>query len=333
MSNVKTQHLLIWLKNELGIDNITLTALTGDAGFRCYYRFKHLNTSYIAVDAPPKYSNNQAFVDIQSLLQECQLNVPQIIAKDLTKGFFCLSDMGDDLLANKLTKANANEYYGQALSQLAQVVTNPKVEPDVLPNYDEDFIRLELGIFSQWLVEKHLAISLSDNEKRQLTECFDYLVDTISKQPKVFMHRDFHSRNIMVLPDNQLGIIDFQDAVYGPITYDLVSLVRDCYIRWPEDIVQPIVEQYRQLMQKHFSDEVFTKCCWHEWFDLTGLQRHLKASGIFARLHHRDGKPGYLKDIPLTLTYIQDVSAQYDRLSFLHRLIVERIIPAMEKEK
>lgn len=326
---MRTQQLKAWLAQELDAEHIELMPLTGDAGFRCYFRFNHNHSSYIAVDAPPEYSNNQAFVNIQQFLDRQELRVPAIIAKNLELGFFCLSDFGDELLADRINHNNVSQYYTRALEQLQQVVSKGNLNAVSLPDYNADFIRQELAIFSQWLLSTHLSLRLDDGEKLALAQCFDFLVDEILSQPTGFMHRDFHSRNIMVLADNELGIIDFQDAVVGPITYDLVSLLRDCYVRWPDDIVQPLVEQYRLTMQSKYLTENLSQENWQKWFDLTGVQRHIKASGIFARLHHRDGKSGYLKDIPLTLTYIQDISAQYGKLNFLHSLVKNRVIPAI----
>lgn len=326
---MRTQQLKVWLAQELGTEHIELMPLTGDAGFRCYFRFNHNNFSYIAVDAPPEYSNNQAFVNIQKFLAQQGLRVPEIIAKSIELGFFCLSDFGDELLADRINHNNVSQYYAHALEQLQQVVSTGNLKTVSLPDYDADFIRQELAIFPQWLLSTHLSLKLDEDEQQELAQCFDFLVEEILLQPAVFMHRDFHSRNIMVLADQELGIIDFQDAVVGPITYDLVSLLRDCYVRWPDEIVQPLVEQYRLAMQSKYVTEDLSQENWQKWFDLTGVQRHIKASGIFARLHHRDGKSGYLKDIPLTLTYIQDISAQYDKLSFLHRLVKDRVIPTL----
>lgn len=331
MNTLRTGHLLQWLKHYFSAEEITLTPLTGDAGFRCYYRFQHKNQSYIAVDAPPKLSNNQAFIQVQEYLLSAKVNVPIVLAKDLEQGFFCLSDFGDILLADKLSEENMQHHYSKAIVELEKInLCAPSIRAN-LPVYDDAFITTELMIFQQWLLEKHLGIVLSAQENKKLTACFDYLLAAITEQPKVFMHRDFHSRNIMLLENGQLGIIDFQDAVQGPVVYDLVSLLRDCYIRWPDQLLAPLIEDYRLQIQAHFPNENITKEKWQYWFDLTGLQRHLKASGIFARLHHRDQKSNYLADIPLTLTYIKDVSAQYDKLSFLHELVTERVTPALNK--
>ena len=324
---------------------IELQPMAGDAGFRHYYRFNFKGQSLVAVDAPPKYSNNEAFVAISQALINEKINVPKIIALDLEQGFLCITDFGHQLLADTLVKTtladDVQKIYAQAISLLPAIskanVLKSKVgelkrgnDQYQLPIYDQGFIELELEIFTQWLLKKHLHIELLDDEKKQLKQCFSFLTVSALSQPKVTMHRDYHSRNIMVLNDNSLGIIDFQDAVIGPITYDIVSLLRDCYTRWPENVIQPLFKYFCQLMAKQYSLEYIKEQQWQEWFDLIGLQRHLKASGIFCRLYYRDNKGGYLKDIPLTLSYINDVSAKYPELSFLHHLIKSQVLPAMQ---
>lgn len=338
MSNLRTRDLLQWLESHFSAQNISLIPLTGDAGFRRYFRFYNhnshdhkLNPCYIAVDAQVQLSNNQAFVDVQHILQDLGVNVPKIIAVDLQNGFLCLSDFGDTVLSERLSSENMQHYYAKAIVELSKMLKCQTAVVEKLPDYNAAFILTELAIFSEWLLEKHLGIYLTADEKIALNACFDVLVSAIIAQPKVFMHRDYHSRNIMLLSDNKLGVIDFQDAVKGPVIYDLVSLLKDCYVRWPKQSITPLMEDYRQQVQGYFPDENLSKEKWQYWFDLTGLQRHIKASGIFARLHHRDNKSGYLADIPLTLTYIQDVSAQYDKLSFLHELVTKRVMPAVNK--
>ena len=331
MSNLRTTALSHWLESQFSTQKINLLPLTGDAGFRRYFRFAYQSKSYIAVDAPVKLSNNQAFLNVQEILKDVSGNVPNIIHADLEQGFLCLSDFGDMVLSERLSSDNMQKYYAKAIVELDKMLTCSSVSVSTLPLYDEKFIFTELSIFTEWLLEKHLAIYLTADEKIALTCCFDELVSAMVEQPKVFMHRDYHSRNIMQLSNDELGIIDFQDAVQGPVIYDLVSLLRDCYVRWPNQLIAPLIEDYRLQVQNYFPNETLTKEKWQYWFDLTGLQRHIKASGIFARLYHRDSKSGYLADIPLTLSYIQDVSAQYDKLTFLHELVSKRVIPALNK--
>lgn len=326
-----------WLCNYFKVDLITLVPLTGDAGFRAYYRFSVNGISYIGVDALPDKSNNLAFVEIQKTLQHKKINVPDIVTYDLELGFLCLSDFGDMLFSDFLTLNNMDKSYQEAIALLPLIASTPLPSNYTLPNYDNEFITLECNIFTEWLLSKHLNITLSEEEITQLHSCFSLLVQSALEQPQVFMHRDFHSRNLMLIDSAlkpqeenlQLGVIDFQDAVIGPITYDVVSLLRDCYVKWPDENVNRLFQYFCQLINvdNKYTDADQEK--WQRWFDLMGLQRHVKASGIFARLFHRDNKSGYLKDIPLTLSYIVDISAKYKELSFLHDLVLHKVIPSL----
>lgn len=336
-----------WLCHYFKVDSITLTPLTGDAGFRVYYRFTNNGISYISVDAIPDKSNNLAFVEIQKVLQQKNINVPDIISYDLSQGFMCLSDFGNRLFSDVLTPDDMEICYKQAIKLLPLIAEAPLPENYKLPSYNADFVYLECNIFTEWLVDKHLNIILGEQECSQLTSCFTLLVDNALEQPQVIMHRDFHSRNLMILESDKvteertskpkaiesnnlkLGVIDFQDAVVGPITYDVVSLLRDCYIKWPDENVNTLFQYFCQLINVDNKYTDVSQEQWQRWFDLMGLQRHIKASGIFARLFHRDNKTGYLKDIPLTLSYIVDISAKYKELSFLHDLVLNKVIPSL----
>ena len=344
-----------WLNQCFKQTNLVLTPMTGDAGFRHYYRFNADGYSYIAVDAPPTQSNNDAFVMVQQAFEQKNIQVPQLIEVDLIQGFFCLSDFGDILLADvlaavkpapleedehseKSSTKSMQGYYQQAIDLLPAISQVKTTQP--LPLYNKAFIHRELTIFKEWLLEVHLHINLSSDDNHQLQQCFDFLIANALSQPQVTMHRDYHSRNIMLLDNGSLGIIDFQDAVQGPITYDIVSLLRDCYTRWSDKQIAPLFEYFCQGItlssSQGLSPHDLTKVSrqqWQIWFDLMGLQRHLKASGIFARLFHRDNKNGYLNDIPLTLSYISDISAHYPELDFLHQLITEQVLPAMQLKR
>jgi aminoglycoside/choline kinase family phosphotransferase len=319
-----------WLSQQFSEENIQLTALSGDAGFRCYFRFFLNGNSYIAVDAPPDKSNNAAFVFMQKSLNKQNILVPEIVAVDLALGFFCLADFGETLLADILTQENMVNTYQKAIEILPHIQLALPDKTIELPNYNTAFVELELNIFPEWLLTEHLSITLTDNEQQQLKHCFSFLTDNILSQPQVLVHRDYHSRNIMVLENGELGIIDFQDAVIGPITYDIVSLLRDCYLKWPDENVTLLLSNYISTIAKQYSLTHIPLEQWQRWFDLTGIQRHIKASGIFARLHHRDNKSGYLNDIPLTLSYIVEISHKYPELAFIHQLLLEKVLPAME---
>lgn len=307
-------------------EGLVLSPLSGDAGFRSYYRFSSHGVCYLAVDAEPKYSNNAGFIAVASALAEQNLNVPTIIHHDLSQGFMCLSDFGDVLFSDDLSLATAEKLYNQAIDILPKIAAAKVSDEYNLPLYDRRFIETELEIFTQWLLGQHLSIELTEDEQCKIEQCFSFLVESALEQPQVFMHRDYHCRNIMVLANKELGIIDFQDAVKGPITYDIVSLLRDCYVRWPDELVENLFDSYCQKVTPLLPD-VVTQAQWQRWFDLMGLQRHIKASGIFARLYHRDDKKNYLKDVPLTLDYIVDISQKYPELTYLTALVKEKVKP------
>ena len=325
LNDSRQAQLITWLNHVFTESEITLVAMSGDAGFRRYFRFTANNQAYIAVDSPAQWCNNSAFVAIQQRFAEAQIQVPVIVAEDEAAGFFCLSDLGDVLLSDIVTERTMEELYQQAIDILP---TLSSLECNDLPEFDGEFVQRELTIFTEWLVNKHLSLTLSEQEQQQLAQCFSVLTASALAQPQVLMHRDFHSRNIMQT-NGQLAVIDFQDAVKGPITYDIVSLLRDCYLKWPNEQVLSLFSYFitLQASQHHLAN--ITAEQWQKWFDLMGLQRHLKASGIFARLHHRDNKPNYLKDIPLTLSYIVDISQQYSELAFLGTLVSQRVLPAL----
>ena len=326
--------------------------MSGDAGFRRYFRFIANNIHYIAVDSPVKYCNNHAFLAVGIGLNSQQINTPDVLFVDIGEGFFCLQDFGDQLLADSLSSDTMESLYRRAIEILPKVAATSQTmtmstanlkssdKPDSLsdyslpdyslPKYDRAFITTELGIFTQWLLDEYLNLSLSETESRELGRCFELLTNNALEQPQVTMHRDFHSRNLMILSNNELGVIDFQDAVVGPITYDIVSLLRDCYVRWPDDQVESLFEHFISLISPQLTETDITMHTWKRWFDLMGVQRHVKACGIFARLLLRDNKPHYIKDIPLTLSYIKDVCSDYKELEFLSAFVSDKVIPAVE---
>ena len=328
LEDLRQLQLSQWLVKHFDIKHCSLTALNGDAGFRRYFRFIMNNQSYIAVDSPVDTCNNAAFINIQQKLKAVNVSVPKVVAHNDIEGFFCLSDLGEIELSSLLTLENMSSLYAEAIDLLPKISNMSTAQ---LPVYNADFIQLELNIFKEWLLKTHLNIELSSKEQQQLNNCFEFLITSAIEQPQVAMHRDFHSRNIMVI-DNNFAVIDFQDAVVGPITYDIVSLLRDCYVKWPLEKIMPLFSLFVEKICQHEK-----KCSkiplqqWLKWFDLMGLQRHLKASGIFARLHHRDNKSTYLHDIPLTLSYIIDVSTKYPELTYLHHLVKNIVLPKINK--
>lgn len=320
-----------WLESFFSQSNIVLEPLSGDAGFRRYFRFQDGAKSYIAVDSPPDKINNSAFVNLAQAFKQQKLSTPEIVASDLAQGFFCLQDFGEKLLGAVLTPETVETYYRKAFALLPAVAKTNAAPNYRLPDYDFTLLTTELNIFTEWLVEFHLKLNISASQRQVLNHSFAFLIEQALAQPKVTVHRDFHCRNLMLLADESIGIIDFQDAVSGPITYDIVSLLRDCYVAWPEDVVYRLAEEYRQLLVAKKllpagCDDEFIK-----WFDFMGIQRHVKASGIFARLWHRDGKAGYLKDIPLTLNYIVKVGSKYPQTRQLADYVKSVVLPRLEQ--
>ncbi|MEW6990224.1 aminoglycoside phosphotransferase family protein [Colwelliaceae bacterium 6441] len=325
MEDLRQLQLSNWLIAQFSLAQCQLSPLNGDAGFRRYFRLIINNQSVIAVDSPVDKCNNAAFIYMQQQLKNAGINVPEVLAYAPEQGFMCLSDLGCEELSTQLNEQNMQNYYQQAISLLPKVLKLPQ---DNLPIYDQEFSMLELAIFDEWLLIKHLNIILTEQEQIKLQACYKILTESALEQPQAVMHRDFHSRNLM-LNDNELAVIDFQDAVVGPVTYDIVSLLRDCYVKWPSEQVLPLFEHFIELIRASGMFESYPLTQWIKWFDLMGIQRHIKASGIFARLYHRDAKSGYLADIPLTLSYIVENSAAYPELTFLHDFVKDTVIPKL----
>lgn len=298
--------LLPWVVDTLADSKIvSLSPVAGDASARRYYRLSSAGQTYIAVEAPPASEKNAEFLAVQATLAAAGVKVPELIAVDLTRGFLLLEDLGERLLLDELTADNADRLYGEAFDVLQQIAAAGSPAAG-WPGYDPALLAEELGRFPQWFVGR--LLSLGDMDTAIWQPVVRLLTDNAIAQPQVLVHRDFHSRNLMLQADGTLGVIDFQDAVLGPVTYDLVSLLRDCYVRWEPDEVRAWALAYRQrdAVPGAVSDANFLR-----WFDLMGLQRHLKVLGTFARLHLRDGKPGYLDDLPLVVQYVRECLAQY----------------------
>ena len=313
-----------WLTDQVGLPHFSLEPASGDASFRRYFRVSLDDKSFIAMDAPPEKEDCHPFVDIAQQLRLAGLNAPRVHHKDLQQGFLLLDDLGSVLYLDILTPDNADRLYGDAIHALVQLQS--KVSVETLPLYSRTLLMQEMELFREWLLQKHLGLTLSNSEHALLTQTFERLVKNALEQPNVAVHRDYHSRNLMQANPNP-GILDFQDAVNGPVTYDLISLLRDCYIQWPTEQVEAWAMAYFELAVKSGVMDRMQDAQFLQWFDLMGVQRHLKASGIFARLNHRDGKPGYLKDIPRTLAYIEAVAARYPQLDFLAQLVSARVLP------
>jgi aminoglycoside/choline kinase family phosphotransferase len=314
-----------WLATLFDGREFALTPASSDASFRRYWRLRRGRDTYVIMDAPPGLEDTARFVRIAEMLRAVGLHAPEVYAQEPQHGFLLLQDLGTRLYLDELDEPNADLLYGDALGALA--VIQSCVPCDGLPVYDEPFLRRELGLFRDWLLVAHLGLSLSAAEERALDRAFAMLVASALDQPRVCVHRDFHSRNLMVTAPPSPGILDFQDAVAGPVTYDLVSLLRDCYIAWPADRVLDWAWGYFHLACQSGILRPEHEGRFQRWFDLMGVQRHLKASGIFARLSVRDGKPGYLSDIPRTLGYVVRVASEYPELADVAGLIQNRVLP------
>ena len=264
-----------WVAGVLGKADLHFEAASQDASFRRYLRVIDERCSYVIMDAPPERSDPHAFIDVQSRLRAAGLNVPQILAVDVQRGFFVLSDLGRARYLDVLNDSNADELYRASIDALVCMQT--RVPDTDLPRYDESLLRTELALFDEWLLQRHLGIRLESDDRDALQTCFDFLVTSCLDQPQVFVHRDYHSRNLMVTERDRPGVLDFQDAVQGPIAYDLVSLLRDVYIAWPKERVEAWIGHYLVKMRAAHREIAVEQL--HRWCDLSGAQRHIQNSG------------------------------------------------------
>jgi len=316
-------------RSELPKSGFKLTSASDDASFRRYFRGTSQKCPYVFMDAPPELEDCAPFIEIAIQLIKAGVNVPEIHVADHDQGFIMLADFGNtlylDVLANR-EPAEVKKLYTDATSMLLRI---QQASLPLLP-YSAELLMQEMSLFPEWFCDRQLGLILSTKDLEMLQDVFDLLIENAIQQPQVTVHRDYHSRNLMVVPDQNPGVLDFQDAVVGPITYDLVSLYRDCYIRWPDTEIYGWLENYRaDLVAQGITDADAHQ--FREWFDLMGLQRHIKVAGIFSRLNLRDGKPRYLGDVPLVVDYIRTVAARYDRLQPFADWIEEVILPAMTR--
>ncbi len=308
-----------WL-NDLGYDLTTLQTASEDASFRRYFRIQKAGKSYIVMDAPPQHESCKPFVDLATRLTGHHVNAPHIFAQNIKDGFLILSDFGDDVLLGILQSDTVEQLYGDAMDTILTMQKNmPTCE---IPLYSAQLLEAEMDLFRQWFMEQLLGLTLDSHQRELWQQVKTRLINNALEQPQTFVHRDFHSRNLIKTDQGSIGVIDFQDAVKGAMTYDVVSLLRDCYIAWPEhDVMRWLAWFHQQAVQQGLLDVSLAQCT--VWFNLMGVQRHLKAIGIFSRLKLRDNKQGYIADIPRTLAYIQAVSQQESGLEPLKRLLGE----------
>lgn len=304
---------LAFVRGAVGASGATLEAASADASARSYWRVRGVDESVIVMDAPPGSGDLDAWLDVDARLRGVGLNAPEVLARDRARGFLLLSDLGTRPYLSELDDASADALYADAMGAL--LTMQARIDPAGLPRYDEPLLVRELELLPAWFLQRHLGIFIECDEWDVIEVAFRLLVENALRQPQVFVHRDFHSRNLMRVPAHNPGIVDFQDAVSGPVTYDLVSLLRDCYIDWDAARVRGWSEAHRRrLVEAGTLDPRVAGARWQRWFDLTGLQRHLKVLGIFCRLWYRDGKRGYLADLPRVWRYVQDIASAYPEL-------------------
>lgn len=330
----REQALLQWINQNTEFNCHSLQVVSGDASFRRYFRFtnqhqfpgKTSNQSIIAVDAPPKFESSQRFSEIAVVYRAAGLPVPEIYTLNIEAGFYCLEDFGNAQFAEALNSRTMQTLYASALSFVPKIQKCTEINSKSLPLFDDTLLNRELALFTHWLIEVHLGLSLSSKEVTLIENTYQFISEVFKNQPQVGVHRDYHCRNLMILHNKTVGIIDFQDAVIGPITYDAVSLLRDCYQHWNEAQILPILVDFHATYYSQYPWSEFKT-----WFDLTGLQRHIKASGIFARLCHRDAKKGFLQDIPRALDYIVEIGSQYAQCKEFADLVELKIKPLVAR--
>jgi aminoglycoside/choline kinase family phosphotransferase len=298
----------------------TLRPASADASFRRYFRVDAADgASYILMDAPPPQEDVRPFIHVAELFGKTGVSVPRVLAQDAERGFLLLTDLGATTYLHQLNTDTAHKLYLDAIDAL--VLLQAQSQPDMLPEYDRALLLRELQLFPDWYVAKHRGVTLDDKQQTALQKVFDALLANNLAQPQVYVHRDYHSRNLMVLDGGNPGILDFQDAVYGPITYDLVSLLRDAYIQWDEELVLDWAIRYWEKARRAGLPVANDVDSFYRDFEFMGLQRHLKVLGIFARLYHRDGKAAYLDDMPLVMEYTRKTAGRYRELAPLIRIL------------
>ena len=318
----RQQQLSAWLSSLYPDTDFLLAPASADASFRRYFRATLPDgATRIVMDAPPQHEDCRPFLHVGKLFEDAGAHVPHVYAQDLEQGFLLLSDLGNTTYLQALNDANAAQLYGAATNALIKIQLAS--QESELPPYDEALLRRELNLFPEWYLGKHLGVILTDKQATDLERAFKAILANNLAQPRVYVHRDYHSRNLMLLPENNPGVLDFQDAVYGPITYDLASLFKDAYIQWEEPQIMDWLIRYWEKARKAGLPvrEDFGE--FYRDYEMMGVQRHIKVLGIFARLYHRDGKDGYLKDIPLVFEYLHRACARYIELKPLLNLLDE----------
>ncbi len=321
-----------WLSRELGLHVRAIEPASSDASFRRYFRVMCDRHTYIVMDAPPGKEDVRPYLRVTGLLEPLAVHVPHVYEADVDRGLLLLEDLGGThYLARLAGGGDAQRLYGDALETLARIQLRGAEAAKQLPAYDRGPLLREMALMPEWFLGRHLAIELPAGERRMLEAAFEFLIREALAQPQVLVHRDYHSRNLMVVAEGNPGVLDFQDAVRGPVGYDLVSLLKDCYISWPRERVTGWVSGYRERLKCEGGPVGADAAEFLRWFDLIGVQRHLKVLGIFARLWYRDGKSGYLRDLPLTLQYVRDTCRRYAQLGELSELLERRVVAELPR--
>lgn len=320
-----------WVKEQFPEKPFTLQPASADASFRRYFRVSFQDQTLIAMDAPPQQEDCTPFIQVAKILAAAGVHVPKIVAKNLDQGFLLLSDLGDTTFLQALNNQmdSADQLYGDAIDALIKLQLSQQVEG--LPGYDEALLLKELNLFPDWYVAKHLRVAITEKQQAVLQSIFTRIIQNNIAQPQVLVHRDYHSRNLMVTSPNP-GIIDFQDAVMGPITYDLVSLFKDAYIRWDEERILDWMIRYWEKARKAGLPVPTDFAEFYRDFEWMGVQRHIKILGVFTRLYYRDGKENYLNDLPLVMEYLRKTCKRYRELHLLLNLLDE-LNPAESDQK
>ena len=314
----RTELRLQWTRQALADPEALLVRASNDASFRSYWRTQSAGRAWIVMDAPPDKEDIRPWLDVAQRLAQAGLHVPDIQAADPQRGFVLMEDLGDRILLPELNGTNVDRLYGDAMDALLAMQQN--ADTTGLPEYDEARLVAEMELMPEWFLKRHLGFAPECEQWDIVESAFRALVTSAQAQPQVFVHRDYHSRNLLVTDEHSPGVIDFQDAVRGPVTYDLVSLLRDCYIEWPNERVEQWAADYREKLAAA-GVSVPDAATFLRAFDLMGLQRHIKVLGIFCRLWYRDGKAGYLQDLPLVWKYTREVGLRHPETAELVQLI------------
>jgi N-acetylmuramate 1-kinase len=328
-SDSRLAALTRWVVDDLGFTGSRIEPASADASFRRYFRVTRGADTCIVMDAPPEKENVAPFVSIAQALAGMNLNVPIVLARDVSQGLLLLSDLGSSQYLDELTAdREVDRLYADALEALVTMQTAGGAAARSLPVYGRELLLREMELLPEWFLGRHLGIAVGAHERRLLDRLFDALAQAALSQPAAFVHRDYHSRNLLLTAERNPGILDFQDAVRGPVTYDAVSLLKDCYIAWPPERVRGWVLGYRERLQGAGMGVGADAAEFLRWFDLMGLQRHIKVLGIFARLYYRDGKRGYLKDLPRVLDYTRATAAAHPETAEFADFLTTHIDPA-----